>query len=214
MTAAPAAAEATPARSARRARILDAAVELADGGGWHAVQMRTVAEHAEVALGTLYRYFPSKTALLVSAMSRQLQELRGRVGPDEAGEPGERVYQVVAAVTRFVARNRKLSGAMLRALMSADATASEQVDESAGVMVEIISSAYRDPARRDAADALVAEVIGKVWLVDVVMLLAGRMSEREVLADLRRTIPMVLAAAPDAQRAATAGGPARPPSRT
>ena len=36
-------------------------------GGYDAVQMRTVAERADVALGTLYRYFPSKIHLLVRA---------------------------------------------------------------------------------------------------------------------------------------------------
>ena len=55
------AAAAIPAsQAARRERILDAAMDLAADGGWDSVQMREVAERAEVALGTLYRYFPSK----------------------------------------------------------------------------------------------------------------------------------------------------------
>ena len=43
----------------RRKRILDATYDLAKEGGFDAVQMRAVAEQADVALGTLYRYFPS-----------------------------------------------------------------------------------------------------------------------------------------------------------
>src|SRR3954468_1409112 len=46
---------------ARRERILEAAMELAAEGGYDAVQMREVAERADVALGTLYRYFPSRS---------------------------------------------------------------------------------------------------------------------------------------------------------
>ena len=57
------------AQRERRARILDAAVALAAKGGFEQMQMRAVAERADVALGTLYRYFPSKIHLLVSALA-------------------------------------------------------------------------------------------------------------------------------------------------
>jgi AcrR family transcriptional regulator len=57
------------AQRERRKRILDATLALASKGGYDAVQMRTVAERADVALGTLYRYFPSKIHLLVSALT-------------------------------------------------------------------------------------------------------------------------------------------------
>ena len=62
------------AQRERRKRILDATISLATSGGFDAVQMRAVAESAEVALGTLYRYFPSKIHLLVSALGRQLEQ--------------------------------------------------------------------------------------------------------------------------------------------
>eukprot|EP01031_Cornospumella_fuschlensis_P004577 gene4577-5718_t len=57
----------------RRKRILDATYELARDGGFDAVQMRAVADKAEVALGTLYRYFPSKIHLLVSALASEFE---------------------------------------------------------------------------------------------------------------------------------------------
>ena len=57
------------AQRERRTRILDAAIALASTGGFEQVQMRAVAEQADVALGTLYRYFPSKIHLLVSALA-------------------------------------------------------------------------------------------------------------------------------------------------
>ena len=61
----------TPVQRERRRRIIDAAMELAAEGGYDAVQMREVAARAEVALGTLYRYFASKERLLVARwMSR------------------------------------------------------------------------------------------------------------------------------------------------
>ncbi|TML66926.1 MAG: helix-turn-helix transcriptional regulator, partial [Actinobacteria bacterium] len=54
----------TPNQAARRDRVLDAALVLAAEGGYDAVQMRDVATRAQVALGTIYRYFASKDHLL------------------------------------------------------------------------------------------------------------------------------------------------------
>ena len=182
---------------ARRERILDAAMELATEGGYEAVQMREVAERADVALGTLYRYFPSKVHLLVSAMGRTFQSLQESVRVDDGGSPEERVYRVVAAVTRYLARHRRLSGAMIRALMTADAEAAREVEEVGDLLVGFIRSATRDPGASPTPaeiehDALVAHTIGKVWLTDVVTLLSGRMTVSQVLEDLERTIALVM----------------------
>lgn len=53
----------TPGQRARRQQILVAATELLHEREYEQVQVRDVAEHAGVALGTLYRYFPSKELL-------------------------------------------------------------------------------------------------------------------------------------------------------
>ncbi len=65
----------------RRKRILDATLALASKGGYEAVQMRTVAQRADVALGTLYRYFPSKIHLLVSGSGPGVRADPGKAGP-------------------------------------------------------------------------------------------------------------------------------------
>jgi AcrR family transcriptional regulator len=180
---------------ARRERILDAAVELASEGGYDAVQMREVADRADVALGTLYRYFPSKVHLLVSAMGRTFEELQASVTPSDAATstPQERVYRVVAAVTRYLAKNRRLSGAMIRALVSADVDAGSEVDAVGAQMVGMIAGAWHElgtvPNERDA---LVALIIGKVWLADVLTLLTRRMTVSQVLEDLEATIALVM----------------------
>ena len=71
----------------RRKRILDATIALATKGGYDAVQMRTVAENADVALGTLYRYFPSKIHLLVSGLAREFEQAQEKL--DRRQIPGE-----------------------------------------------------------------------------------------------------------------------------
>ena len=69
----------TKSQAARRQRVLLAALELGADGGYEAVQMRDVAASAEVALGTIYRYFPSKDALLAAAMLEWMEDLERRV---------------------------------------------------------------------------------------------------------------------------------------
>src|ERR1700692_1706450 len=63
------------AQRERRKRILDATMAIASKGGYEAVQMRAVADRADVAVGTLYRCFPSKVHLLVSALGRELERI-------------------------------------------------------------------------------------------------------------------------------------------
>src|SRR5437763_13219260 len=96
----------TEAQRARRRRILQAAAELATEGGFDAVQMREVAERADVALGTLYRYFPSKIHLLVSVLADEMEELHDRLKAASAGpeSPAERVFTVLQCGVRALGR--------------------------------------------------------------------------------------------------------------
>src|SRR5882672_12404525 len=95
----------------RRRRIIDATIALAAKGGFEAVQMRAVAEKADVALGTLYRYFPSKIHLLVSGLARELE--RGQERLDRTTIPGDtpydRVLFILGRVTRAMQRDPLLT---------------------------------------------------------------------------------------------------------
>lgn len=56
-------------------RILAAAIEHGTAKGMERMQMTDVARDAGVAIATLYRYFPSKTALFVGVLRSRLTEL-------------------------------------------------------------------------------------------------------------------------------------------
>ncbi len=60
---------------ARFARMLDAAAQLGAEKDLERVQMHEVAKLAGVAIGTLYRYFPSKTHLFVAVMVDQIDQM-------------------------------------------------------------------------------------------------------------------------------------------
>lgn len=64
-----------PRQRLRYARILDTAAGFARKG-LDAVELSEVAEKADVPLGTLYRYFPSPTHLMLALFRQQLDELQ------------------------------------------------------------------------------------------------------------------------------------------
>src|ERR1700730_10835495 len=107
------------AQRERRKRILDATLALASKGGYEAVQMRAVAERADVALGTLYRYFPSKIHLLVSALAREFERTQEKLdrAPIPGDTPYDRMLYVLGRTTRAMQREPMLTEAMTRALM-------------------------------------------------------------------------------------------------
>src|SRR3982074_3273354 len=118
------------AQRERRKRILDATLAIASKGGYEAVQMRAVAERADVPVGTLYRYFPSKVHLLVSALGREFERIDAKT--DRAalagGTPYQRLSLMVGKLNRAMQRNPLLTEAMTRAFVFADASAAGEVD--------------------------------------------------------------------------------------
>ena len=74
----------TRAQQARRQRVIDAAMSLALDGGYEAVQMRDVAARADVAMGTVYRYFTSKDHLLAAALVHWVEQLDNRLAQSPA----------------------------------------------------------------------------------------------------------------------------------
>jgi AcrR family transcriptional regulator len=165
----------------RRRRILEATLQLASKGGYEAVQMRTVAERAEVALGTLYRYFPSKIHLLVSALALELEQIQEKLErkPIPGDTAHERMQFVLARVTRSMQREPLLAEAMTRAFMFADPSASAEVNAVARLMEEMFTRAMHD-GEPTADDRAKARVIGDVWLSNLVAWVTRRASANDV----------------------------------
>src|SRR5205823_11490625 len=151
------------AQRERRKRILDATLALASKGGYDAVQMRTGAERADVALGTLYRYFPSKIHLLVSALVQEFERTQEKL--DRRPIPGDTAYDrmlyVLSRVTRSMQREPMLMEAMTRAFMFADPSAAAEVNTVARLMERMFSRAMHDDDGEPSADDIaIARVIG------------------------------------------------------
>jgi AcrR family transcriptional regulator len=188
------------AQRERRRRILDATIALASKGGFDAVQMRAVAEKADVALGTLYRYFPSKIHLLVSALAREFEQvnvgLERRVVPGDT--PHERVMSVLGRATRTLQRDPNLTEALTRAFMFADASVATEIHVVGLHVTRLLMRAMADPAvpfedhQPTEDDIAIAKVIGDVWLASLVQWVTGRASAADVGKSLDVAVRMLL----------------------
>ena len=177
----------------RRKRILDATLALASKGGYEAVQMRTVAEQANVALGTLYRYFPSKIHLLVSALVREFERTQQKL--DRTTIPGETPYErmlfVLGRITKTMQRDPMLTEAMTRAFMFADPSAAAEVNTVARLMEHTLTQAIHE-GEPTADEVAIARIIGDVWLSNLVAWVTRRASADDVSNNLELAARLLL----------------------
>lgn len=105
---------------AQRSRILDAAQKCFAGAGFHAATMATIAETAGISAGLAYRYFPSKDAIVLAIIERQLRVRRERIAalPDAA----DLVARLVEAYGELRTRLPEALDPALFLEMSAEAT--------------------------------------------------------------------------------------------
>ncbi len=151
------------AQEARRQRVIDAATSLALEGGYEAVQMRDVAARADVAMGTVYRYFTSKDHLLAAALVSWVSRLEGQLAdrPPVGDTPADRVINVIDQAMRAMGRQPRLVATVFIALASPDPAAVECQQQVALLMEGFITSAIGEPKPPDIGAR--ARVLGHVW---------------------------------------------------
>jgi AcrR family transcriptional regulator len=94
----------TESQRARRRRILGAATVLLEQREYDRIQMRDVAEAGGVALGTLYRYFPSKEQLFAHVLlewTGGFESTVRRRTRDADGDAARLTYALHRAVAAF-----------------------------------------------------------------------------------------------------------------
>jgi AcrR family transcriptional regulator len=134
-------------RLATRERIVDAALEQMAEGGYSSAGVQAVAGRAGVAVGTVYRHFPSKGDLFAEAFRRASQrELDVVVEVSQAdGRPARE--RVAAAVEAFA--RRALAGPAL-----AYALLAEPVDPAVEAERLRFRTGYRDAFARVLEDGV------------------------------------------------------------
>lgn len=182
----------TEKQSARRRRVLDAAMELATEGGYEAVQMRDVAARADVALGTLYRYFSSKDQLLAAVRADWTSALERRLGrhPLQGDTRAERVIDFLTRATRPLERRPLLAEALVLSVATRDQHAAPYQREVSSWMDRIVVEALCD-IPEDEAHAL-REVLAHVWNSVLLAWVNGHMTSERMHEVLRTSCHLLL----------------------
>ncbi|MGP3956199.1 TetR family transcriptional regulator [Nonomuraea sp. 3N208] len=164
----------TRSQHQRRKRIVQAAAALASRGGVEAMQMRTVAERAGVALGTLYRYFPSKMDLVVAVVGEEIDLLESSIErrPPGASTPSSRAVDVLMRATRGLMREPELADALIRSLIMAEVQ-TPFGDRMTGLLLRVsaegLTLEQASEEQRDLAGSLAS-----VWVQELLEMLRGR----------------------------------------
>jgi TetR/AcrR family transcriptional regulator, cholesterol catabolism regulator len=155
-------------------------MELAAEGGYEAVHMRDVAARADVALGTVYRYFSSKDQLLVSAMADWTGQLRLRLAqrPPRGPTPAAKVTDVLQRACRSLERQPLLAAALVRALSSTDAGVSQAAHDVGEHVRSMIAPLLVDLDPETREEVIV--VINHVWLSTLIGWSNGRIQLSQV----------------------------------
>ncbi|UUZ59323.1 TetR family transcriptional regulator [Nocardioides sp. B-3] len=157
--------------------------------------MRAVAEQAEVALGTLYRYFPSKIHLLVTALAREFERAEKVLATKaiSGDTPADRVITVLRRTTRGLQGDPHLTDALTRAFMFADKSAAQEIHAVGMLLTRMLTRAMH-PDSDDISDddIAIARVIGDVWLSALVAWVTGRSTAEETAAHMERAVRLIL----------------------
>ena len=176
----------------RKDKILDAAVSLAEAGGFENVRQRDVAAAAGVALGTLYKRFRSKEDILVAALERETELLERRMeqNPAKGDSALERADAFFRIVTRALVRKPKYARAVLRAMASGEPEVAGKVTAYHGRMTGLIIAALRGTGRLGYSEATtsppskkestLALLLQQFWFAALVGWSAGLLSPTEV----------------------------------
>jgi AcrR family transcriptional regulator len=131
-----------------RQRLMLAAQQLIEDGGYGAASVMAIADRAGVAAGTLYRHFPSKEELFVevfrSVCGREERAMRKAAAGMADGPAPDRLEGVLATFAQRALRNPRLAWALI----------AEPVDP----LVDAERLAYRERYAQVIAEALRAGI--------------------------------------------------------
>jgi AcrR family transcriptional regulator len=176
----------------RRETILDCTAMIASSGGYDAVKMRTVADGAGIAVGTLYRLFPSKPHVLVAVLAREFERLGAERDWTATSEsPRIRLRQLNTRLCQEWQSRPALTEAVTRAFVFADGSATAEVDRAAGVIENLIGLAIAGGEPNPRHHQLAA-IISDIWLASLIAWARHGMSAEDVAVRLERSIALIL----------------------
>lgn len=181
----PAAEPSSPGQKARYRRMLTTAARLAAEHGLERVQMHEVAKDAEVAIGTLYRYFPSKTHLFTAVTADQVERLDEQTPTPEPGnDRTAAAAEVLITATRYMLAQPALAIAMMQssnAAQAATVTDVARIDSTfTSLMLRVLG--IEQPRSRDTR---LVRLLLQCWYGMLTASVNGRLSMLDLETDIR-----------------------------
>jgi AcrR family transcriptional regulator len=188
----------------RLRRIVDAAIALAEAGGFEGVKLRDVADASGVALGTLYKYFRSKEDVLLFAVNEDSAQLLRVVSerPPRGLSASARLVELFARATRGLTRRPSFARAVLRAIAASDASSAVQQAAFHLRMTRMIVAALRGEApdvetplsepSGSPREQRIALVLQHVWFAALIGWASGLHPIGAVTQRMRETIELLV----------------------
>jgi AcrR family transcriptional regulator len=139
-------------------RLLTAAVAVFTERGADDASLEEIARRAGVGIGTLYRHFPTRSALLEAVYRDQVEALRARADElVDSDAPGDALAAWLRALAAFSATKHSLTSALLATLgKDSDllSTCSKVICDSADVLLERAKQAGKLRQDANAVDVI------------------------------------------------------------
>src|SRR5258707_4124985 len=162
-------------QSDRRLEILDAAQRCFVRSGFHGASMQEICADAEMSLGNLYRYFPSKEALIAGICERNRAEAADSLlAVDRA--PG--FFEGLAALARHHLVERPEEAAGLCAEIMAESRRNPEIARLHSELERDIKARLVDMLRRAAARGEISHAVDLDGAATLLMVLSGGLSWR------------------------------------
>lgn len=172
----------------RRDRIRRAASRLVAARGLEQVGMQEIAHESGVALGTLYRYYPSKHHLLAGVMEGQVAAIGRSITDRVPLDPVEAVSELVVRACHGLMDRPLLARAMITSVNVVRSESGPQNDTSFRDLI-LRTAGVTDPSDDDQDLARLVEQCAYGVLTWAA---AGEMSVDEADASLRRACRLLL----------------------
>jgi AcrR family transcriptional regulator len=165
-----------------RARLLDAA-KAAFSSAAAPVTLEQIARAAGVGIGTLYRHFPTREALVEALYRKELADLCAAAPDLLATRPPVRALRAwMDLFADYVAAKREMADALLAVFAAGAVTVSQAREELTAAVRTIIDAGVADGTLRDDVrpEDVVAMIVGTFTATS----LAGGEEQRERMFDL------------------------------
>jgi AcrR family transcriptional regulator len=161
-----------PQKRERRRQILDAAKHVFAEAGYHGASIHAIIDRADIARGTFYLYFESKSSVFSSILDEAMEQLRRHmhridVETPDAPPPQVQLRAQVIAALEYVVKDRSLAMLLLSAGHTPDAEAAERLDQFFNEVRDLLRRAFESGQeikllRKVQPELLAAAMLGMI----------------------------------------------------